>query len=154
MLARALAYILSNGADGLLKVSQVAVLNANWLMNVLSGAFEVPYGDKCMHECVLSLSEYKRKYGVRASDIAKMLLDKGFHPPTISFPLVVDEAMMIEPTETESLQTLQAFVSAMLDIAREIDIDGSVPAKAAPVNTPVGRVDETRAARRPVVTST
>lgn len=154
VLARALAYLLSNGADGLLKASQVAVLNANWLMHALSGAFEAPYGDTCMHECVLSLSEFRRKYGVRASDMAKMLLDKGFHPPTISFPLVVDEAMMIEPTETESLQTLRAFVSAMLDIAREIDIDGSAPAKAAPVSTPVGRVDETRAARNPVVINT
>ncbi|MHB8263164.1 MAG: aminomethyl-transferring glycine dehydrogenase subunit GcvPB [Acidimicrobiales bacterium] len=153
VLARALAYILSNGGNGLKRVSQVAVLNANWLLNALSGTFKVPYGDTCMHECVLSASEFRSRYGIRASDIAKMLLDRGFHPPTISFPLVVDEAMMIEPTETESLQTLQAFASAMVDIAREIGAGGAAAALAAPENTPVGRVDETRAARNPVVVS-
>ncbi len=153
VLIRAFAYILSNGSDGLKKVSQTALLNANWLLKALSGTYEVPYGSSCMHEFVLSASTFKRRYGVKAQDIAKMLLDRGFHPPTVSFPLVVDEALMIEPTETESLQTLQAFTSAMVEIASEIEATKGASAKAAPERTPVGRIDEAQAARHPIVTA-
>ncbi len=151
VLVRALAYILSNGADGLKRVSQIAVLNANWLLKSLSDIYEVPYGNRCMHEFVLSASTFKRRYGIRAQDLAKMLLDRGFHPPTVSFPLVVDEALMIEPTETESVQTLHDFASVMKEIASEIEATEGASAKAAPERTPVGRVDETRAARHPIV---
>jgi glycine dehydrogenase subunit 2 len=131
----------------------MAVLNANWLLKALSGTYEVTYGDSCMHEFVLSASTFKRRYGIRAQDIAKMLLDRGFHPPTVSFPLVVDEALMIEPTETESIQTLQTFASAMIEIASEIEATEGICAKAAPERTPVGRIDEARAARHPVITA-
>jgi glycine cleavage system P protein (glycine dehydrogenase) subunit 2 len=106
VLARALAYILTNGGDGLKRVSQRAVLNANWLRKRLAGVYDIPYDRPCMHEFVVSATTLKRRDGVRAIDVAKRLMEEGFHPPTIYFPLIADEALMIEPTETESLQTL------------------------------------------------
>jgi glycine dehydrogenase subunit 2 len=147
-LARAWSYILANGGDGLHRVSEAAVLNANWLRNRLSGTYEIPYDRPCMHEFVASAANLKRAQGLRALDVAKRLLEEGFHAPTVYFPLIVDEALMIEPTETESPQTLEAMAEALLRIAT----DSGDEAHDAPRTSPVGRVDEARAARRLVPT--
>jgi glycine dehydrogenase subunit 2 len=128
------------------EVSENAVLNANYLMARLREAYPVPYDRYCMHEFVASAKEHRRR-GVRALDIAKRLLDFGFHPPTVYFPLIVEEALMIEPTETESKQTLDAFVEAMLEIDRESREEPET-VRSAPHNAPVRRVDEATAARR------
>ena len=153
VLARALTYILVHGADGLRQVAELAVLNANWLRARLSGTYDAPYDRPCMHECVLSAASLKRATGVRALDVAKRLLEEGFHSPTVYFPLVVDEALMIEPTETESLQTLEALADALERIAAEAAEPGGAEAAAhAPHATPVRRVDEARAARTLVPT--
>ncbi len=140
-------------ATGCSEVAQLAVLNANWLRKRLSGTFDVPYDRPCMHECVLSATSLKRATGVRALDVAKRLLEEGFHAPTVYFPLIVDEALMIEPTETESLQTLEALAGALERIVAEAATPGGAEAAAeAPHATPVRRVDEARAARRLVPT--
>ena len=119
VLARALAYILVNGGDGLRRVAEIAVLNANWIRHRLSGTYDVPFDRPCMHEVVLSARNLKQAHGVRALDVAKRLLEEGFHAPTVYFPLIVEEALMIEPTETESPQTLQALAEALERIAAE-----------------------------------
>jgi len=152
VLVRAYVYILSLGGDGLRAISEAAVLNANYVLARLRGAYRLPYDRRCMHECVLSGSRQKAK-GVRTLDIAKRLIDYGFHPPTIYFPLIVDEALMIEPTESESKETLDAFCAAMLAIAREAESASGGPelARAAPHHTPVRRLDEATAARTPVL---
>ena len=147
MLVRAYAYILYHGADGLADISRSAVLNANYLRVRLSGEYELPYDRACMHELVLSGSRQKA-LGVRTMDVAKRLMDFGFHPPTVYFPLIVDEALMIEPTESESVETLDKFADAMLAIAREAR-ESPDTVHAAPHTTPVGRVDEAGAARHP-----
>ena len=147
ILVRAYAYLLYHGHDGLADISQSAVLGANYLMSRLKDAYELPYDRACMHEFVLSGSRQKAR-GVRTMDIAKRLLDFGFHPPTVYFPLIVDEAMMIEPTESESVETLDRFAEAMLAIDRETR-ESPDTVKSAPHTTPVGRVDEAGAARRP-----
>jgi glycine dehydrogenase subunit 2 len=148
MFVRAYAYIRSNGDSGLRQVSDDAVLAANYLRVRLADAYDLPYDRICKHEVVFSGKRQKRQHGVTTLDIAKAILDAGIHPPTIYFPLIVEEALMIEPTETESLETLDRFVEVMLDIARRAaDDPGSV--KGAPVTTPVGRLDEAGAARRP-----
>jgi len=153
VLARALTYILAHGGDGLRQVAELAVLNANWLRTRLSSTFDVPFDRTCMHECVLSATSLKKATGVRALDVAKRLLEEGFHAPTVYFPLTVDEALMIEPTETESLQTLEALAGALEAIAADAAEDGGIDrAHAAPRATPVGRVDEARAARHLVPT--
>jgi glycine dehydrogenase subunit 2 len=153
VLARALAYLLVHGGDGLRQVAQLAVLNANWLRTRLSGTFDVPYDRPCMHECVLSAASLKKSSGVKALDVAKRLLEEGFHAPTVYFPLIVDEALMLEPTETESLQTLEALATALEEIAADaLAPGGSERAAQAPHGTPVGRVDEARAARTLVPT--
>ena len=153
VLARALAYIRVHGSDGLRRVAERAVLNANWLRARLSPTYDVPFDRPCMHEVVLAASTLNRRYGVRALDVAKRLLEEGFHAPTVYFPLVVDEALMVEPTETESLQTLEALADALERIAAEAaDPAGAEAAHAAPRTTPVGRLDEARAARRLVPT--
>ena len=152
VLARALTYILVHGRDGLRQVAQLAVLNANWLRARLSNTFAAPYDRPCMHEFVLSASGLKRDTGVRALDVGKRLLEEGFHAPTVYFPLIVDEALMVEPTETESLQTLEALAEAFERIAAEARAEGSGPATASPRTTPVRRVDEARAARSLVPT--
>ncbi len=153
VLARALTYILVHGDDGLREVAERAVLNANWLRKRLSGTFDAPYDRPCMHECVLSAASLKKRTGVRALDVAKRLLEEGFHAPTVYFPLTVEEALMIEPTETESLQTLDALASAFERIvAAASDPDGAQEAKDAPHATPVRRVDEALAARTLVPT--
>jgi len=147
VLVRAYAYIRSLGAEGLRQVSEDAVLNANYLLARLKDAYALSYDRICMHEVVLSASRQK-KQGVRGLDIAKRLLDYGFHAPTMYFPLIVDEALMIEPTETESKETLDAFIEALLAIAREASTDPDL-VHNAPYTTPVSRLDEARAARQP-----
>ncbi|TKJ45772.1 glycine dehydrogenase (aminomethyl-transferring) [Candidatus Aerophobetes bacterium Ae_b3b] len=145
VIIKAYCYLRFLGREGLKKVSQNAVLNANYLMSKLKRYFYLPYDQPCMHEFVLSGVEGKMK-DVRTLDIAKRLLDFGFHPPTIYFPLIVKEALMIEPTETESKETLDAFVSSMIQIRKEIDDDPSL-VKQAPHNLSIGRLDEVKAAK-------
>ncbi len=147
MLVRAYCYIRQLGAPGLREVAENAVLNANYVLARLKDAYHLPYDRRCMHEVILSASRQKAK-GVRALDIAKRLIDYGFHPPTMYFPLIVDEALMIEPTETESVETLDAFVDAMLSIAREVEQDPDV-VRGAPHKAPITRLDEATAARKP-----
>ena len=149
MLVRAYAFILAHGAQGLTQVSRDAVLNANYIKARLQGAFDVPFKQPCMHEFVLSGDRQKAK-GVNTLSMAKRLIDFGFHPPTMYFPLVVHEAMMIEPTETEGKETLDRFVEAMLRIAGEVDTDPEI-VNSAPHVSPIGRVDEVTAARKPVL---
>ena len=127
------------------------MLNANYVLARLKDAYDLPFDRLCMHEFVLSARSLKRDHGVTALDVAKRLMDYGFHPPTIYFPLIVPEALMIEPTETESKETLDAFCDAMLAIAREAAEDPQL-LKEAPHSRPVRRLDEVRAAKRPVVT--
>ena len=135
---------------GLREMSEVAVLNANYLLARLKDAYDLPYDRLCMHEFVLSAQTLKREHGITASDVAKRLMDFGFHPPTVYFPLVVPEALMIEPTETEAKETLDAFVEAMLAIAREAAEDPEA-IRSAPHGRPVGRLDEARAVKQLVV---
>ncbi len=150
VLARALAYMLYNGSDGLKKVSQHAVLNANWLRHKISESFEIPYPQLCMHEFVASAHGLRREGGVRALDIAKALLDEGFHSPTVYFPLVVEEALMMEPTETESYQTLAVLAERLNELAGFAKTsEGQAKLHAAPINTPTRRLDEALAARKP-----
>jgi glycine dehydrogenase subunit 2 len=149
VVVKAYAYIMSMGAEGLKKVSESAVLNANYLMERLKEHYLVPYNRRCMHEFVISAQRQKEK-GVSALDIAKRLMDFGFHPPTMYFPLIVKEALMIEPTETESKETLDAFADALIEIAREVE-EQPEKVKGAPHTTPVRRLDEVRAARNPVL---
>jgi glycine dehydrogenase subunit 2 len=147
MHVRAYTYIRTMGADGLRSVSDNAVLNANYIMRRLEADYDVSVPGPCMHECVLSARRQK-KHGVTATDIAKRLLDLGFYAPSTYFPLIVEEALMIEPTETESKETLDAFCDAMIRIARETEREPAV-IHEAPVTTPVRRLDQTRAAREP-----
>jgi glycine dehydrogenase subunit 2 len=147
---RSYAYIRTFGPR-LREMSEVAVLNANYLLARLRDAYELPYDRLCMHEFVVSARNLKREHGITALDVAKRLMDYGIHPPTIYFPLVVPEALMIEPTETESKETLDAFVDAMLAIAREAAEEPQT-LKEAPHGRPVRRLDEVRAAKRAIVT--
>jgi glycine cleavage system P protein (glycine dehydrogenase) subunit 2 len=143
---RAYAFIRMWG-PGLREMSETAVLNANYMLARLRDAYELPYDRTCMHEFVLSARNLKREHGVTALDVAKRLMDHGFHPPTVYFPLVVPEALMIEPTETEAKETLDAFCEAMLSIAGEAETDQQV-LKDAPHSRPVSRPDEAQAAKR------
>ena len=147
VLARALAYILANGGDGLRRIAETAVLNANWIRQRLTGTYDVPFDRPCMHEAVLSVRTIKQAHGVRALDVAKRLLEEGFHSPTVYFPLIVDEALMIEPTETESPQTLEALAESLERIAYEATTRPDGWMAEFPHHTPVRRVDEARAAR-------
>jgi glycine cleavage system P protein (glycine dehydrogenase) subunit 2 len=151
VLARALAYIDVHGAEGLLRVAQHAVLNANWLRRRLAATLPAAYDRVCMHECVLTATALKSETGVRGLDVAKGLLEEGFHAPTVYFPLIVDEALMFEPTETESLQTLEALAEAVERIALRARTDPDALHRA-PQTTPVSRVDEARAARHLIAT--
>ncbi len=151
VLARAYAYIAFHGNDGLKKVSQRAVLNANWIRERLKDDFPAPYNRPNMHEVVLSASKLAKNTGIRAIDVAKALLSMGFHAPTIYFPLIVDEALMIEPTETESLETLMALAEAFEEIAKRAKVDPE-GLHIEPQSTPVSRVDEARAARKLIPT--
>ena len=145
-MVRAYTYIRHLGADGLKRVSENAVLNANYLMSLLKEKYELPHDRICMHEFVLSGIRQKKR-GARTLDIAKRLLDYGFHAPTVYFPLIVSEAIMIEPTETESIETLDSFAEAMLAIDREID-ENPDEVKEAPRSTPVRRLDEVLATKQ------
>lgn len=149
VLIRAYTYILSMGADGLKKTSEIAVLNSNYIKEKLRGHYYLPIDMVCKHEFVLGGLK-KGISTVGTIDIAKRLLDYGYHPPTIYFPLIVENAIMIEPTETESLETINAFVEAMIKIAQEAEENPDI-LKTAPHNTPVRRLDEVRAARKPVL---
>jgi glycine dehydrogenase subunit 2 len=147
ILLRGLVYLKSFGGDGMAEIAKRAVLNANYLLALLKDRFHAPYGDRCMHEFVLSVSEQKKAKDVSATDFAKGLADLGYHAPTIYFPLIVAEALMVEPVETEAKETLDELARVL------IALDHEAPASlhAAPVNTPVGRLDEVGAARNPVL---
>jgi glycine dehydrogenase subunit 2 len=149
MLVRAFAYMLAMGGDGLAHATRMAVLSANYIRRRLEAAYQIAYPGMCMHECVFSDKGFEAT-GVKTLDIAKSLLDYGYYAPTIYFPLVVSGAIMIEPTETESKETLDEFIDAMLRIAREARETPDV-VRNAPTLTPIGRLDEARAARRPVL---
>ena len=146
---RSYAFIRAYG-PALREMSEVAVLNANYLLALLRDSYDLPYDRLCMHEFVLSARTLKRKHGITALDVAKRLMDYGFHPPTIYFPLVVAEALMIEPTETEAKETLDAFAEAMRAIAQEAGDDPEL-LRAAPHSQPVGRLDEVKAVKELVV---
>ncbi|MBT2687066.1 aminomethyl-transferring glycine dehydrogenase subunit GcvPB [Bacillus sp. ISL-47] len=146
---RAYTYIRTMGPDGLKAVTEYAVLNANYMMRRLAPFFDLPFDRHCKHEFVLS-GKRQKKLGVRTLDIAKRLLDFGYHPPTIYFPLNVEECIMIEPTETESKETLDSFVDAMIQIAKEAEGNPEI-VQEAPHTTVIGRLDETMAARKPVL---
>jgi glycine dehydrogenase subunit 2 len=150
ILARAYTYIRMHGAEGLRQLSETAVLNANYLLTLLREAYDVPFDRGCMHEFVLSARSLKAAHGVRTLDIAKRLMDYNIHPPTIYFPLIVDEAMLIEPTEGESKRTLDTFAAVMRQIAREAAEHPEL-VTSAPQYSPVGRLDEVTAARKPVI---
>lgn len=145
VMAKAFAYISMLGREGLIKVSEQAVLNANYIMSQLKSHYELPYDTTCMHECVFSASR-QLKNGVHAIDIAKYLIDRGYHPPTVYFPLIVKEAIMIEPTETESKETLDEFIAVMKEAAEMAEKDPEA-LHEAPVTMPISRLDETKAAR-------
>ncbi len=149
VLVRAYAYILSLGAEGLKRASLVALLNANYIRSKLKDHYHLPYDLPCMHECVFS-DRLQGKYGITALDIAKRLMDYGFHPPTIYFPLVVHGALMIEPTESEPKETLDQFIEAMVRIAREAESEPGL-LRDAPHKTKVSRLDEVLANRKPVL---
>ncbi len=150
VMVKAYTYIRSVGPEGLKRTAEMAVLNANYIKERLKPYFRLPYDRACMHECVFSVERQAKESGVHASDIAKRLIDYGIHPPTIYFPLIVPEAMMIEPTETESRDTLDAFCDTMIVIAGEAK-EYPERIKAAPLTTPVKRLDEVLAARKPDV---
>jgi len=148
VLVRAYCYLRTHGPDGLKAVAENAVLNANYLLSRVKHILPVPQGDRCMHEFVATAAPLKKKNGVTAMDLAKRLLDFGFHAPTVYFPLTVPEAMMIEPTETESKETLDAFAETLFRITEE----SPELLHEAPHSTPISRPDEVRAARQPILT--
>ena len=145
---RAYVYISYYGRERLAQIAENAVLNANYVRVGLQNTFDVAFNEMCMHECVFTARRQQRAHGVRALDIAKRLMDFGYHPPTIYFPLIVPEALMVEPTETESKETLDKFIAAMCQIAEDIEHDPEI-VKSAPHFTPVRKLDEAKAARSP-----
>jgi glycine dehydrogenase subunit 2 len=149
MFTRALAYILANGPDGLRQTTEDAVLNANYIRKGLEGTFDLPYSTPSMHEVVFS-DKLQAKKGVKTMDIAKRLIDYGFHPYTTAFPLIVPGALMIEPTESEGREEMDLFIESMKSIAKEVEEDPQL-VQSAPHNTRVSRLDETAAARKPVL---
>jgi glycine dehydrogenase subunit 2 len=148
-MVRALAYVLTLGAAGLEEIAEIAVLNANYIRKSLEGVFHLKYSSPSLHECVFS-DKFQKEHGVVNVDIAKRLIDFGIHPPTMSFPLIVPGALMIEPTETESKRDLDEFIAAMKAIAREAAETPDL-LKSAPHASYVRRLDETSAARNPVL---
>ncbi|HAJ25768.1 MAG TPA: aminomethyl-transferring glycine dehydrogenase subunit GcvPB, partial [Syntrophus sp. (in: bacteria)] len=150
VMVKAYAYIRTLGPEGLRRASEIAVLNANYIKAKLTPYYDLPYDRPCMHECVFNGLRQVRESGVHTTDIAKRLLDYGYHPPTIYFPMIAPEAIMIEPNETESIETLDAFCNAMIQIAAEAR-DNPELVKAAPLTTPVKRLDDVKAAREPDV---
>jgi len=151
VILKAYVYMLMTGGTGLRRVAEAAVLNANYVKRKLQGHYDFPHKGPCMHECVLSASR-QALLGVKALDISKALMDRGFHPPTMYFPTTVPEALMIEPTETESKETVDSFIAAMIEIAGLVESDPAA-VTACPETTPVGRLDEKRAAVKPDVAS-
>ncbi len=147
---KAMCYLLALGAQGIRKVSEHAVLNANYMLAALQKYSALSYSSPCMHEFVMDLSALKQRTGVSALDVAKALIDKGIHPPTMYFPLIVHEALMIEPTETESIETLDEAIRMIEDVIAQAQTEPE-KLKDAPVTTPVGRPDEVAAARKPVL---
>ena len=147
-LVRAYAYITTLGDEGIANISRDAVVNANYILSQLKSDYDLPYERSCMHEVVFSARNLKREHGVSALDVAKRIIDYGIHPPTMYFPLIVEEALMIEPTETESKETLDGFIEVMQTIAQEAR-DNPDLLHDAPHDTPNTRLDEARAARRP-----
>ena len=149
MLVRAYTYIREHGPDGLKAISDMAVLNANYVLSRLRGHYHVAHDRHCMHECIVTDKDALPQ-GVKTMDIAKRLMDYGFHPPTVYFPLCVQGALMIEPTESESKQSIDEFVDSMISIASEIE-ETPEKVKTAPSKTKVQRMDEAWAARNPVL---
>ena len=147
---KAYAFILAMGGEGLKECGENAVLNANYILSRLKDVYDVPYGDRCMHEFVMNLSKLKDETGVTAIDVAKGLLDRGYHPPTMYFPMIVHEALMIEPTESESKETLDAFCDTMIEL-HDLAYKDAQSLHNAPEHTVIGRVDEVMAAKNPVV---
>ena len=145
VMAKAYAYIIMLGREGLIQVSEQAVLNANYIKEKLKAYYDLPYDMICMHECVFSASK-QLAHGVHAIDIAKFLIDKGYHPPTVYFPMIVKEAIMIEPTETESKATMDAFIEVMIEAAQTAESNPRA-LHDAPMTMPISRLDETKAAR-------
>ncbi|MBI5874185.1 MAG: aminomethyl-transferring glycine dehydrogenase subunit GcvPB [Candidatus Omnitrophica bacterium] len=146
VILKAYAYILLLGKEGLIRTSEHAVLNANYILARLKNYYDTPVDKKCMHECVFSASRQVKNNGVHALDIAKFLIDRGIHPPTIYFPLIVKEALMIEPTESESKETLDYFIDCMIEADR-LSKENPEALKTAPKTMPIARLDETKAAR-------
>jgi glycine dehydrogenase subunit 2 len=146
VILKAYVYILMLGKEGLRRVAENAVLNANYVKEKLKSRYKIAFDKLCKHECVFTISDQMAANGVRAIDVAKALIDRGFHPPTVYFPTVVHEAMMIEPTETESKETLDAFIDAMIEIAEQAESEPE-KLKSAPTTTPVCRPNETAAAK-------
>ncbi|MFA5928967.1 MAG: aminotransferase class V-fold PLP-dependent enzyme, partial [Candidatus Margulisiibacteriota bacterium] len=148
VIVRAYTYLKMIGPDGLAEVSRKARENANYIKEKLAPYYDIPFPQECEHEFVISCQDKKKKYGVRALDIAKRIMDYGFHPPTIYFPQIVHECLMIEPTETESKQTLDGFIEAMIKIAKECETNPELLLNA-PQSTPFKRMDETKAVKEP-----
>ncbi len=150
VLIRAYSYLRALGLEGLRAASGQAVLNANYVRALLTGHYDLPYDRPVLHEVVFSGSRQRRELGVRTYDIAKRIIDHGFHPPTVYFPLIVEEALMIEPTETESAEAIEGLVEAMIAVAEEAESDPET-LSGAPWTAPIGRLDEATASRRPVL---
>lgn len=150
VVVRALTYLMTLGKEGIPEASSNAVLNANYMMHKLKDLYTMAYDEVCMHEFVMSLSDLKKKTGMAAMDIAKGLLDNGIHPPTMYFPLIVDEALMVEPTETESKETLDEAIEVFRNLYKMAETDAE-QLHNAPVHTPVTRLDEVGAARHPIL---
>ncbi len=150
ILVRAWAYVVTHGRDGLRRASELAVVNANYLMELLRDVLPPAFDRRCMHEFVVSAGDVKARTGIRALDISKRIMDHGFHPPTMYFPTLVDEALMIEPTETETRETLEAFAAAVRSVIAEADSDPET-VRTAPHTTLVRRMDEARSARQPIL---
>ena len=150
VVVRALAYLLTLGREGIPEAAQNAVLNANYLMHLLRGTYTPAYDRICMHEFVLDLSDLKKETGVTALDVSKSLIDEGIHPPTMYFPLIVHEALMLEPTETEGPETLE-HAAEVLRALHQKAYDDAEAMHTAPHHMPIGRPDEVKAARHPVV---
>jgi glycine dehydrogenase subunit 2 len=148
---RAYTYLRELGPKGAKKVSEMAVLNANYMLSLIKNHYHVPHGNgRCMHECVASDRDLHKETGITTLDVAKGLIDRGFHPPTIYFPLVVKGALMIEPTETESIETIEEFADALIDIANRAK-ENPQELLNSPHLTRRGRLDETLAARKPIL---
>ena len=148
---KAYAYIRALGPEGLKEASEMSVLNANYLAKKLGGLYPLAHKGHCMHEFVLNGGPLKHETGVSTLDVAKAVIEAGFHPPTIYFPLIVPEALMVEPTETESVETLDRFAEAMEDIVAKARSEGPEAFHGLPTTTPISRPDETMAARNPIL---